>query len=77
MKYEDGQQCWNGPRRSVKAELYCSAVNELRDVREEEKCVYRFEVGTPAVCGEVVEEDVEEKEKEKKEKENVIGKDEM
>lgn len=52
MKHEEGQQCWNGPRRSVKAELYCSAVNELRDVREEEKCVYRFEVGTPAVCGE-------------------------
>lgn len=62
MKYEDGQQCWNGPKRSVKAELYCSAVNELRDVREEEKCVYRFEVGTPAVCGEDAE---EEKEKEK------------
>lgn len=52
MKYENGQQCWNGPKRSVRVELYCSAVNELRDVREEEKCVYRFEVGTAAVCGE-------------------------
>lgn len=61
MKHEEGQQCWNGPRRSVKAELYCSAVNELRDVREEEKCVYRFEVGTPAVCGEGEAETFEEK----------------
>lgn len=52
MKYENGQQCWNGPKRSVNVGLYCSAINELRDVREEEKCVYRFEVGTPAVCGE-------------------------
>jgi protein kinase C substrate 80K-H len=49
--HENGQQCWNGPRRSVKVGLYCSAVNELRSVREEEKCVYRFEVGTAAVCG--------------------------
>lgn len=30
-------------------------MNELRSVREEEKCVYRFEVGTPAVCGDRVE----------------------
>lgn len=52
MRHENGQQCWNGPRRSVNVGLYCSAVNELRSVREEEKCVYRFEVGTPAVCGE-------------------------
>ncbi|CAZ79659.1 unnamed protein product [Tuber melanosporum] len=49
--HENGQQCWNGPRRSVKVDLYCSAVDELRSVREEEKCVYRFEVGTAAVCG--------------------------
>ncbi|KAG0643437.1 glucosidase II beta subunit-like-domain-containing protein [Tuber brumale] len=57
--HENGQQCWNGPRRSVKVDLYCSAVDELRSVREEEKCVYRFEVGTAAVCGgENVEENV-------------------
>ncbi|CUS11242.1 unnamed protein product [Tuber aestivum] len=49
--HENGQQCWNGPRRSVKVDLYCSAVDELRSVKEEEKCVYRFEVGTAAVCG--------------------------
>lgn len=49
--HENGQQCWNGPRRSVKVDLYCSAIDELRSVREEEKCVYRFEVGTAAACG--------------------------
>ncbi|PWW80536.1 hypothetical protein C7212DRAFT_274717 [Tuber magnatum] len=49
--HENGQQCWNGPKRSVKVDLYCSAVDELRSVREEEKCVYRFEVGAAAVCG--------------------------
>ena len=51
LKHENGAQCWNGPKRSANVELYCSAVNEIRSVSETEKCVYRFEVGTPAVCG--------------------------
>lgn len=51
LKHENGQQCWNGPKRSVAVELYCCAENEIRSVVEAEKCVYRFEVGTPAVCG--------------------------
>lgn len=50
LKHENGQQCWNGPRRSVAVELYCSLENEIRSVVEAEKCVYKFEVGTPAVC---------------------------
>ncbi|KAF8247762.1 hypothetical protein K440DRAFT_628334 [Wilcoxina mikolae CBS 423.85] len=50
LKYENGQQCWNGPKRSVEVQLYCCAENEIRSVVEAEKCVYRFEVGTPAVC---------------------------
>jgi len=50
IKHEDGQQCWNGPKRSVHVELYCSAENEVRNVVEAEKCVYKFEVGTPGVC---------------------------
>jgi protein kinase C substrate 80K-H len=50
LKHENGAQCWNGPKRSVAVELYCCAENEIRDVVETEKCVYRMEVGTPAVC---------------------------
>ena len=50
LKHENGQQCWNGPKRSVDAELYCSLENEIRSVVEMEKCVYKFEVGTPAAC---------------------------
>jgi protein kinase C substrate 80K-H len=50
LKYENGQQCWNGPKRSVQVQLYCCAESEIRSVVEAEKCVYRFEVGTPAVC---------------------------
>ncbi|KAK4542628.1 hypothetical protein LTR36_006677 [Oleoguttula mirabilis] len=50
MKHENGQHCWNGPNRSTLVVLACSEVNEVWRIVEEEKCVYRMEVGTPAVC---------------------------
>lgn len=52
MKYENGQHCWNGPNRRTDVVLACAEQNEIWKVGEEEKCVYRFEVGTPAVCEE-------------------------
>lgn len=51
LKYENGQHCWNGPNRSTMVVLACSEVDEIWKIVEEEKCVYRMEVGTPAVCG--------------------------
>lgn len=50
MKFENGQHCWNGPSRSTTVVLACSEENEVWKIMEEEKCVYRVEVGTPAVC---------------------------
>ncbi|KAL7267495.1 hypothetical protein RUND412_009916 [Rhizina undulata] len=50
LRHENGQACWNGPKRSARIELFCSQENEIRNVVEEEKCVYKFEIGTPAVC---------------------------
>lgn len=50
LHYEGGAQCWNGPKRSARIELYCAVVNEIRSVVETEKCVYTYEVGTPVVC---------------------------
>ncbi|KAI9799621.1 MAG: hypothetical protein M1833_003936 [Piccolia ochrophora] len=50
MRYENGQHCWNGPARSTLVVLGCAEKDEVWKVREEEKCVYRMEVGTPAVC---------------------------
>ena len=50
MKHENGQHCWNGPNRSATVILACAEENEIWKVMEEEKCVYRIEVGTPAVC---------------------------
>jgi protein kinase C substrate 80K-H len=51
LKYENGQHCWNGPSRSTQVILACAENDEIWKVVEEEKCVYRMEMGTPAVCG--------------------------
>jgi len=50
MKYENGQHCWNGPNRSTRVVLACSEKEEVWKISESEKCVYRMEVGTAAVC---------------------------
>ena len=50
LRYENGQHCWNGPARSTTVILACAEKEEVWKVAEEEKCVYRMEVGTPAVC---------------------------
>ncbi|KAH9885312.1 glucosidase II beta subunit-like protein-domain-containing protein [Xylariomycetidae sp. FL2044] len=52
LKYENGQGCWNGPNRRTDVWLACAGEEELWRVSELEKCVYKMEVGTPAVCGE-------------------------
>ncbi|KAF1837090.1 glucosidase 2 subunit beta precursor [Decorospora gaudefroyi] len=51
LKYENGQHCWNGPNRSTMVILACAENDEIWKIVEEEKCVYRMEMGTPAVCG--------------------------
>lgn len=50
LRYENGQHCWNGPNRSTWVVLACSEKDEIWKISESEKCVYRMEVGTPAVC---------------------------
>lgn len=60
LKYENGQHCWNGPNRSTLVVLACAEKDEIWKIVEEEKCVYRMEVGTPAVCGVEVQKQVPE-----------------
>ena len=54
MKYEGGQHCWNGPNRATRVVLACSEKDEIWRVSESEKCIYRMEVGTAAVCDAVI-----------------------
>lgn len=50
MRYNSGQQCWNGPQRRTDVWLGCAEKEEVWRVTEAEKCVYKMEVGTPAAC---------------------------
>lgn len=50
MRYENGQHCWNGPNRQTLVVLGCAEKDEIWKVMEQEKCMYRMDVGTPAVC---------------------------
>jgi len=48
--YENGQHCWNGPNRQTTVVLACAEKDEIWKVVEQEKCMYRMDVGSPAVC---------------------------
>ncbi|KAI0430539.1 glucosidase II beta subunit-like protein-domain-containing protein [Xylaria sp. FL1042] len=54
LEYTNGQHCWNGPNRRTHVWLACAETEELWRVSEQEKCVYKMEVGTPAACEEPV-----------------------
>lgn len=55
LKYDNGQNCWNGPNRRTDIWLGCAETEELWRVAESEKCVYKMEVGSPIACEEVKE----------------------
>uniref|UniRef100_A0A8R1I128 Glucosidase 2 subunit beta n=2 Tax=Caenorhabditis japonica TaxID=281687 RepID=A0A8R1I128_CAEJA len=48
--YGDGQQCWNGPKRSTDITIQCGVENELVEVTEPAKCEYEFTFRTPLAC---------------------------
>ncbi|KAK6173168.1 hypothetical protein SNE40_016675 [Patella caerulea] len=50
MKYEKGQNCWNGPDRSAHVILQCGMENILLSASEPSRCEYQFEFATPAFC---------------------------
>ncbi|KAH8598736.1 glucosidase II beta subunit-like protein-domain-containing protein [Bisporella sp. PMI_857] len=54
MLFENGQHCWNGPNRQTTVVLACYEKDEIWKVVEQEKCKYRMDVGTPAVCEKAV-----------------------
>ncbi|KAK5670541.1 hypothetical protein BDV3_002722 [Batrachochytrium dendrobatidis] len=59
MMFENGQQCWNGPSRSVELVLRCGTEFKIVSVNEPSKCEYYMEATSPTVCKriEVIEHD--------------------
>ena len=50
MHFRGGDQCWQGPKRSVAVEVRCGTEDKLVEVRENGKCVYEFVAESPAAC---------------------------
>ncbi|KAL1499998.1 hypothetical protein AB1Y20_012675 [Prymnesium parvum] len=49
-QHEDGEQCWQGPARSLRVELRCGNESKLAAVEEDGKCRYLMLFYTPAAC---------------------------
>lgn len=52
MLYPGGDQCWNGPSRSINVELLCGKAEDIISVDEPNRCTYSMKFETPAVCDE-------------------------
>ncbi|KAE9613666.1 putative mannose-6-phosphate receptor binding domain, glucosidase 2 subunit beta [Lupinus albus] len=52
MVFANGDNCWNGPDRSLKVKLRCGLKNEVTDVDEPSRCEYVAILSTPALCHE-------------------------
>ncbi|XP_060080704.1 glucosidase 2 subunit beta-like isoform X2 [Ylistrum balloti] len=48
--YERGQNCWNGPDRSVKVHFKCGPENQLTNAYEPSRCEYAFDFISPVSC---------------------------
>lgn len=48
--YANGEECWQGPPRSVKLIFVCGEDDEIQRIFENGKCTYEVAFATPAVC---------------------------
>uniref|UniRef100_A0A0G4GRC3 Glucosidase 2 subunit beta n=1 Tax=Chromera velia CCMP2878 TaxID=1169474 RepID=A0A0G4GRC3_9ALVE len=50
MIFDHGQNCWQGPHRSIKVFFHCGPETKFESVDEPERCVYTASVQSPAAC---------------------------
>ena len=51
-KFVHGDQCWNGPQRSLTVRVTCGTDNVILSVMEPQKCEYEMSMQSPSVCDE-------------------------
>ncbi|KAL0211390.1 hypothetical protein P9112_009688 [Eukaryota sp. TZLM1-RC] len=54
MTFTNGDYCWGGPHRSLTVDLKCAENTSIHGIREDSRCVYSMEVGSPCGCEEEV-----------------------
>ncbi|CAR25849.1 hypothetical protein ZYGR_0A04210 [Zygosaccharomyces rouxii] len=52
LEFENGDQCWDGPRRSATVFVQCSDKQELKKITETSRCRYSVEIESPFGCSE-------------------------
>jgi len=52
--FANGEECWGGPRRSLRVVFHCGPEEEMYDVSEPSRCSYEAHVSHPAACTEEV-----------------------
>ena len=50
MKWENGQKCWNGPKRSATAYITCGAETKVLSAEEPDTCRYELQVESHIAC---------------------------
>merc|ERR1712228_31998 len=50
MIFDEGQKCWNGPKRSAHVLFECDTENEIVAVNEPSTCKYSMTFHTPLAC---------------------------